>query len=120
VAEPALPRSRKALEQARRVLDELPSKAASPTGYRDHVPWALDRLENVWRTINEESRGRRTAEFGTWWAGELSGNRAAINQLRNAEVKRGEQTTRRTMVFKAVNQIRVDEDGRITVVTPSR
>lgn len=109
-----LPRSRQALEQARRVLDELPEKEASVEKYRDLVPWALDRLDNVWRTIDDESRGQRTPEFGAWWAAQRTGTRDAVKRLRNAEVKRGEISTRRRSTFTFPGTMTIYEDRSIT------
>jgi hypothetical protein len=109
-----LPRSRAALAQARRVLDQLPAKEISVEAYRDHVPWVLDRLDNVWRTIDSESRGVRTDRFGRWWAGQRTENREAIKVLRNAEVKQGEQSTRRMMIGRSPTRLQVHEDGSIT------
>src|SRR5665648_420646 len=109
-----LPISRKALAQARRVLDALPSKAMSLEAYRDHVPWALDRLLNVWRTIDNESSGRRTHAFGAWWAEQRGGNHDSVRRLRNIEVKENAQTTRGTQLFRASHTIHVHKDGRIT------
>ena len=42
-----LPRSRAALEQARRVLDQLYASEESVRDYRDKMPYVLDRLDNV-------------------------------------------------------------------------
>ncbi len=74
--------------------------------------WVLDRIENVWRTIGSESSGRRAPEFGEWWkAQKHQSNRIAINTLRNAEVKRGEQSTARTRIYCVPGTLRVNEDG---------
>lgn len=109
-----LPRSRKALAQARRVLDQLPAKESSVQDYRDFIPYVLDRLEHVWRTIEYESKGKRTQPFGAWWAEQRQGNRHSVSVLRNAELKRGEKSTRRRTEFKVPGYIQVHEDGRIT------
>jgi hypothetical protein len=84
-----LPEACRALAQARRVLDELVAKQDMPQAYRDHLPYVLDRLDNVWRTIDAESRGARTSAFGTWWADQRENtDRRAIKELRNGELKR--------------------------------
>jgi hypothetical protein len=110
-----LPESREALEQARRILDQLPDKEGSIEQYRDLVPYALDRLDNVWRTIKDESKGRRTHCFGTWWAEEHTRTRDAVKALRNAELKRGMKSTRKRSRFAIPGFVQVHEDGTITV-----
>ena len=57
-----LPRSRAALEQARRVLDQLYASEESVRDYRDKMPYVLDRLDNVWRTIRGYGRVPRLRE----------------------------------------------------------
>ena len=57
-----LPRSRAALEQARRVLDQLYASEESVRDYRDKMPYVLDRLDNVWRTIRGYGRVPRPGE----------------------------------------------------------
>jgi hypothetical protein len=110
-----LPGSRAALAQARRVLDQLPAKESSVEAYRDYIPWVLDRLDNVWRTINSESEGKRTGRFANWWSGQVTDTREAIRVLRNAEVKRNEQSTRRTRVGMSPTRLQVHEDGTISL-----
>jgi len=34
--------------------------------YRDLIPYALDRLDNVGAQSTRKSRGRRTQDFGKW------------------------------------------------------
>ena len=109
-----LPKSRAALEQARRLLDELPARERSVQEYRDHVPYVLERLDHVWRTIDAESRGRRTPEFGEWWAGQTTSTRNAIKWLRNQELKHGVQSTRKRSRFAVQGFMRVHENGRMT------
>jgi hypothetical protein len=109
-----LPRSRAALAQARRLLDQLPDKESSVEEYRDLIPYALDRLDNVWRTIDAESRGRRTQQFGTWWAEQHTSTRDAIKRLRNAELKHGVQMTRKRSRFTFSGFMRIHDDGTIT------
>jgi len=106
-----LPLARRALAQSRRVLDRLQEDEASAERYRDYLPWVLDRLDNVWRTIDSESSGRRTPEFGRWWALQTTGNRHAIKVLRNAEVKRNEQSTRQSRIYQSRSSLEIREDG---------
>ena len=111
---PLLPKSRAALEQARRVLDQLPTKERSVQDYRDHIRYVLDRLDNVWRTIDAESKGRRTPEFGEWWAAQTTETRSAIKWLRTAEVKEGAVSTRKRSRLAVEGFMRVHEDGSMT------
>jgi hypothetical protein len=85
----SLPRSRAALAQARRVLDDLARRELSREGYSDQIPYALDRLDNVWRTIDDESEGQRTHEFGAWWKKQRTRTRDSVKVLRNRAVKSG-------------------------------
>jgi hypothetical protein len=56
-----------------------------------------------------------TPEFGEWWAAQHTRTRDAIRKLRNAELKRGVQLTRRKSRFRFPGFIRVHEDGTVTV-----
>ncbi len=112
-----LPEARRALAQARRVLDELVAKQDTPQSYRDHLPYVLDRLDNVWRTIDAESKGARTPAFGAWWAEQRDNtDRRAIKELRNGELKRNVPSAGHAQVFKMPGTIRVNEDGSVQVL----
>lgn len=90
-----LAQSRAALAQARRVSAELLSESNSIERFRDLAPYAFDRLDNVWRTIDSESRGRRTQEFGSWWKGEREhDHRRFVKLVRNQELKENLMLTR--------------------------
>lgn len=113
-----LPVARRALEQVRRQLTLLSEMEDAEQKYRDFLPWVLDRLENVWRMIDAESKGRRTHDFGAWWASQKTGNRQAVNVLRNAELKRNERTTMVRRVYNSGFQVRVSQDGSVSIVSP--
>jgi hypothetical protein len=116
-AEPILPLARTALEQAQRVIRQLPHKESSREDYRDHVPYALDRLDNVWRMIDKDSRGKRTRTFASWWQEERNHpNRNAVKILRNVELKDNHQTTKAEMLFKGQHTLHVDEHSRMTML----
>jgi hypothetical protein len=109
-----LPKSRAALARARRILNQLPDKEGSVEEYRDLIPYALELLDNVWRTIDAESRGRRTEQFGRWWADQNTSTRDAIKRLRNYELKRNVQLTRKRSRFKSPGFVQIHEDRTIT------
>jgi hypothetical protein len=109
-----LPESRAALAQARRLLDQLPDKEDSLEEYRDLIPYALDRLDNVWRTINEESEGQRTQQFAAWWAEQRTRTRDSVKVLRNYELKRNVQLTRKRSRFKFPGTMQIHKDRTIT------
>jgi hypothetical protein len=87
-----LHRAREALDRAGRLLSELPTKEGDITGFRDAVPYVVAQLDLVTSLIDEDSRGRRTPAFLTWWNGNHP-LRDALHELRNAEFKRQEQRT---------------------------
>jgi hypothetical protein len=115
-ADTPLPKSRVALQQVRRVLDDLAKRELSREGYSDQVPYALDRLDNVWRTIHEESEGWRTHEFGAWWKQQNTRTRESVRVLRNHALKSGITYTRVTMTAPIPGFIRVNEDKSITIL----
>lgn len=113
-----LPRTRKALAQARRQLNDLQSRRDDIVGFRDLLPYVLDRLLNVWRSIETESRGRRTPAFGTWWKGQLAGNREWVASLRNIELKDNHETSKADTYYRGTNAIQVFEDGHREAIRP--
>src|SRR6185312_15162672 len=82
----------------------------------DQIGWVLDRLDNVWRSIDDESRGKRSEAFVQWWSQGWTGNRQAINKLRNAEVKKNLTQTTAAGRFRSADSIRVHKDGRVTLI----
>jgi hypothetical protein len=103
------------LAQAQRMLDLLPTNEQSVQEYRDFIPYVLDRLDNVWRTIDSESKGKRTPAFASWWREQYTPSRQMLKALRNAELKQGVQSTRKRSRFRGLGHIRIREDGRVTV-----
>ena len=92
----------------------LPAKEGSVQEYRDFIPYVLDRLDNVWRTIDAESKGRRTSAFVSWWGEQYTPSRRMLKALRNAELKNGMQSTRKRSRLQGLGHVRVHEDGRVT------
>lgn len=86
---PALPRAGEQIERASRVLGLLVRAGADETQFRDLLPYVLELLLSGTRMIHEESKGKRTAAFSRWWAGEPLPDRGKIEQLRHAELKKG-------------------------------
>lgn len=113
-----LPRARRALAQARRQLDDLEQAREDIEKYRDLLPYVLDRLLNVWRVIDTESRGRRPQAFSTWWLNQKDGNRSSVARLRNQELKANQQSAKQEKFFRGENSIRVLENGKVEAVRP--
>lgn len=113
-----LPRVRRALAQARRQLDDLEQAREDVEKYRDLLPYVLDRLLNVWRVIDTESRGRRPQAFSTWWLNQKDGNRSSVARLRNHELKANQQSAKQEKFFRGENSIRVLENGKVEAVRP--
>lgn len=84
--------------------------------YADFIPYALDRLDHVWRMIERESKGKRTAAFASWWGEQYTPSRKMLKDLRNAELKHGvPQTRKHESRFRGLGYIRVHEDRRVTI-----
>jgi len=75
------------------MLDDLARHSADVDALRDRLPYALDLLSGVTRMIDTESRGHRTTAFSTWWDAVDRSAQQAIQEMRNAEVKRLESRT---------------------------
>jgi hypothetical protein len=88
-----LPRSREALARAERMLDELVGYALESVAFRDRIPYVLDLLDGVTRTIHSESRGHRSPEFVAWWSTVDRSAQQSIHEMRNAELKDFEPRT---------------------------
>lgn len=102
-----LSRSRAALARAGRMLDDLSQHSHDSVAFRDRIPYVLDLLAGVTRTIDAESRGSRTPAFGLWWASFDRSAQAAIQEMRNAELK--ELTSRTAAHYKTeINVAAVD------------
>jgi hypothetical protein len=62
------------------MLDDLERHSFDTTEFRDRIPYVLDLLAGVTRTIDDESRGHRTPQFvlggqeWTVWRGRPSRN----------------------------------------------
>lgn len=87
---PQLPKAAAQIERAGRMLGLLVRYHGDELLFRDLLAYVLELLLSVSRMIHEESKGRRTAKFATWWDSEPLADRKKIEQLRHAELKRGE------------------------------
>jgi len=79
--------------------------------FRDAVPGILMQLDVVNSLIDEDSRGHRTPDFSSWWSGQHP-LRVALHELRNAEVKRQERRTGRSVSLQWILVRRVITDSR--------
>ena len=95
-----LPFARQTLGRAERMLDDLSRHADDEVAFRDRLPYVLDLLAGVTRCVNDESKGHRTGQFAAWWQKADRTAQAAIQELRNAELKRAES--------RAMAQVKVE------------
>jgi hypothetical protein len=98
-----LPLARQTMARAQRMLDDLSRHADDEVGFRDRLPYVLDLLAGVTRCINDESKGYRSSQFGSWWKTADRTMQEAIQELRNAELKRAES--------RAKQEVRVEMRG---------
>jgi len=75
------------------MLDDLARHSADVDALRDRLPYVLDLLSGVTRVIDAESRGRRSTVFSAWWNTVDRSAQEAIQEMRNAELKRLESRT---------------------------
>ncbi|MFI6073895.1 hypothetical protein ACIA5C_20205 [Actinoplanes sp. NPDC051343] len=90
-----LTRTRTGLARTQRMLQDLARHGADSVGFRDRIPYVLDLMAGVTRTIDAESHGHRTAAFSAWWTNLDRAEQRAITDIRNAELK--ELDTRTSM-----------------------
>ncbi len=76
------------------MLDDLSRHADDEVAFRDRLPYVLDLLAGITRCINDESKGHRTSQFAAWWQTADRTTQAAVQELRNAELKRAESRTK--------------------------
>jgi hypothetical protein len=69
------------------MLDDLERHSHNPVAFRDRIPYVLDLLAGVTRTIHAESSGHRTPEFADWWGAVDRSAQQSIHEMRNAELK---------------------------------
>ena len=75
------------------MLGDLIRHAHDTVALRDRIPYVLDLLAGVTRSIDVESKGQRTPEFAAWWADVDRSKQQEIHEMRNAELKRLESRT---------------------------
>jgi hypothetical protein len=68
-------------------IQALARYSLDSVAFRDRIPYVLDLLAGVTRSIDDESKGRRTPEFGMWWTQVDQTARQSIQEMRNAELK---------------------------------
>jgi hypothetical protein len=105
------------------MLDDLARHSADVDALRDRLPYVLDLLSGVTRMIDTESRGRRTPAFSTWWDAVDRSAQQAIQEMRNAELKRLESpttlsaTTKTTVRAADYPDLRVADGDTVTRIT---
>jgi hypothetical protein len=75
------------------MLDDLARHSPDVDALRDRLPYVLDLLSGVTGVIDAESRGHRSMVFSTWWHTVDRSAQEAIQEMRNAELKRLESRT---------------------------
>jgi hypothetical protein len=107
-----LPRSRTALRQATQAVEELRAAKDSPDLFRDRFVSTLGMVQRVGSIIDQETKGHRTPEFGKWWTKTGADPLFMFMQdVRNAEFKRGERRQRATHYGKA--KLHIQMEGRV-------
>jgi hypothetical protein len=69
------------------MLDDLERHSHDTTDFRDRLPYVLDLLAGVTRTIDTESSGHGTSVFAAWWGAVGCSAQQTIQEMRNAELK---------------------------------
>jgi hypothetical protein len=69
------------------MLTDLARHSHDTTDLRDRLPYVLDLLAGVSRTVDTESRGHRRPAFAAWWGGVDRSAQQTIHEMRNAELK---------------------------------
>jgi hypothetical protein len=105
------------------MLDNLERQSHDTTDFRDRLPYVLDLLAGVTRTIDTESRGQRTPAFAAWWRGVDRSVQQTIQEMRNAELKELEsRTSAHIEVQIGVNasnypDLRANDSGSVTGIS---
>jgi hypothetical protein len=93
------------------MLQDLKQHESSPIDFLDRLPYVLDLLAGVTRTIDKESKGSRTASFSAWWPALAIKLREEITRLRDAELKGLDPQTGRD-IDVVVNALAADYPDR--------
>ncbi|GLX09427.1 hypothetical protein [Microbispora sp. NBRC 16548] len=88
-----LPRAHESLARGGRMLDDLKIHTQDEVAFRDRLPYVLDLLAGVTRSIDDESKGQRSNKFSAWWNGIDRSMQKEITELRHSELKRIESRT---------------------------
>jgi hypothetical protein len=88
-----LARTRTALDQASREVEELVQTAQNPVEFGRRFVTCCALLARVGTTLNNESQGHRTPQFGAWWKRTAQDPRYKLfHAIRNTELKEGQKT----------------------------
>jgi hypothetical protein len=97
------------------MLDDLARHSADLDALRDRLPYVLDLLSGVTRSIDAENKGRRTPAFSAWWKTVDRSAQQAINEMRNAELKELVTGTRYCRKATASDHAALALDGDVEV-----
>ena len=90
-----LVRTRKAFSDAGKELELLRHVGKDPDEFRRRFISTIALARRVGTVLDEETKGRRTAEFERWWSTSREDPlHVFMANIRNAELKRGETTIR--------------------------
>jgi hypothetical protein len=95
------------------MLDDLARHSADLEALRDRLPYVLDLLSGVTRVIDTESRGHRIPAFSAWWNTMDRSAQQAIQEMRNAELKKLKLRT--TLSATTKTAIRADDYPELRV-----
>ena len=89
----------------------------------DRLPYVLDLLAGVTRTIDRESKGQRTDAFAAWWSSVDRSLGKSLTDIRNSELKalesrsRLSQTTALSVKATDYPRMRVADGDTVTIIT---
>ncbi|WP_433498130.1 hypothetical protein ACQP1K_24995 [Sphaerimonospora sp. CA-214678] len=108
-------RAHESLARGERMLNDLKIYIQDEVAFRDRLPYVLDLLAGVTRSIADESKGQRSNKFSAWWNGIDRSIQKEITELRHAELKRIESRTEARVNVDLVTPIPQPEPTRMTV-----
>src|SRR4051812_26588505 len=88
-----LPRAAEAVARAERMYEDLTRYQYDTVGFRDRIPYVFELLRGATRIITEESKGKRTQSFASWWHPLKIRLGEEMKELRDAELKKLESRT---------------------------
>ncbi|MDA3806220.1 hypothetical protein PED38_15580 [Clavibacter sp. CT19] len=90
-----------ALADAKFQMNQLAQMRPNLKDFNLLLPYVLDRLANVCRSINEETKGHRSADFSSWWDPlKDDPDLTTLTRARNDELKASTRTTTGTVELR--------------------